>query len=241
MNGAHVKSSESPWGTRLRAVRESRGLSRNRLAEMAGLTNTTIWRIEKGEIDARPASRIRILRALGFSDEDSFLNPSTQTQTLVVGTKVWNSDGRVDDLRSSEARLLPVYRWGACGDPRKQEIAPDPESLEYPPLGKENLIGPHGFAVHVNGRSMINRKIDDGDIVWVNPDKPPRIGRIVCARVWSLDGTDCGIVIKVLKSSAEGELWGDGEGDFGANPVLGSRFEILGPVVWIQPRGYPPD
>jgi len=150
-------------------------------------------------------------------------------------------EGRLEDLRSSEATLLPVYRWGACGDPLNVESAPDPEALEYAPIGKELLVGRRGFGVRVMGKSMINRRIDDGDTVWINPDKPCRIGRPVLARVWDLEERETGMAIKVLKNSQEGTLWGDGEDEEGRNPVLCSRFQLIGPVVWVSPKGYPAD
>ena len=88
---------------------------------------------------------------------------------------------------------------------------------------------------------MINRKIDDGDVCWINPDKPYRVGRLVLARTWDRDDCEIGMTIKVYKNNGEGDLWGDGEGEDGTNPVLCSRYEIIGPVVWISPKGYPPD
>jgi SOS-response transcriptional repressor LexA len=137
---------------------------------------------------------------------------------------------------------LPVFRWGACGDPRDQESAPDPTDRDYPPLGKERLIGAAGFAVQVRGESMANRHIHDGDTVWINPDRPVRLGRPVLARVWAADGTEVGMVVKVLKRDDGGErLWGDGEGEEGSNPVICSRYDLIGPVVWVEPAGFPPN
>lgn len=244
------------WASRLREARERRGWSRHRLAVEAGVTTSTIWRMEKGDTEPQALSKTKVLRALGFSDEHTFLNQPTlvglavgRASTLGVlnavgprwGSVMPNVEGRLDDLRGPEATLLPIYRWGACGDPLNVESAPDPEELDYPPLGKERLVGPRGFGLKVKGRSMINRRIDDGDICWVNPDKPCRVGRPVLARVWDVDGDETGMVIKVLKSNLEGVLWGDGEGEDGCNPVLCSRYELIAPVVWVAPRGYPPD
>jgi len=87
---------------------------------------------------------------------------------------------------------------------------------------------------------MTNRRINDGDTAWINPDQKPRIGRVVAALAWNLDGDECGNVIKIWRDSQpEGALWSDGEE--GRIPLPCSRYELLGPVVWISPRGYPPD
>jgi transcriptional regulator with XRE-family HTH domain len=247
------------WASRLRELREWNGLSRHELAVKAGVTATTIWRIEKGEHEPRTISKLRIIHALGFTDEDAFfkdfkaatgVTPTVTTSpdgTLILEATHpnWtpNAEGRLEDLRIPEAGLLPIYNWGACGDPRNSDSAPDPSDLEYPPIGKERLVGMHGFAIRVRGSSMTNRKIHDGDIVWVNPDMAPRIGRIVAARTWNLDGGECGTVIKVWRKNEEGgdELWGDGEDEEGRDHIIFGRMDILGPIVWISPQGYPPE
>jgi transcriptional regulator with XRE-family HTH domain len=246
------------WGNRLREVRQLRGISRHELAVRAGVTATTIWRMEKGENEPRPISKTRVLRALGYPSEDAFFKAFIRATgvipTVTVGadgsqtleaTRTWapNTDGRIEDLRPPEAGLLPIYNWGACGDPRNTHSAPDPSDLEYPPIGKEKLVGLRGFGIRVKGKSMTSRRIGDGDIVWVNPDKSPRIGRIVAARTWNLDGEECGTVIKVWRKTTDGldELWGDGDDEEGKDCIVFSRMEILGPVVWIQPQGFPPE
>lgn len=221
------------------------------------MTATTIWRMEKGGTEPRSISKTRVIRALGFPDESAFYGQSFQAMNGITPTITINSDGsrtleaswtsnveaHVDDLRTPETRLLPIYCWGACGDPRTVDSAPDPSDLDYPPIGKERLVGPHGFGIRVKGKSMTNRRIYDGDIVWINPKQPPRIGRVIAARTWNLDGDECGTVIKVWRKSEEGvdQLWGDGEDDEGQDCIACSRFESLGPVVWISPQGFPPD
>ena len=54
---------------------------------------------------------------------------------------VANVVGSLESLRGHAAQLLPVFRWGSCGDPRDRESPPDPDHLEYPPPGRESLIG----------------------------------------------------------------------------------------------------
>jgi hypothetical protein len=87
---------------------------------------------------------------------------------------------------------------------------------------------------------MANRQIHDGDIVWINPDRPPRLGRPVAAEAWDIDDQYLGMVIKVWASRDGIEaLWSDSDVD-GRNPTLCRRFKILGPVVMITPKSYPP-
>ncbi len=50
-------------------ARRKAGLSQRALAERAGITQATIARIEKGEIDPRSDTVVRLLRACGFELE----------------------------------------------------------------------------------------------------------------------------------------------------------------------------
>lgn len=244
------------WAERLRQVREDRGLTRSQLATLVGMSTTTIWRMEGGKTQTSTVVRNRIVFALGYPDEETFLRSaagSGKVNTVVEaihGARVRgltgrahgtsNVVGRLDDLRTSEARLLPVYQWGACGDPREVNSAPDPIDRVYAPLGAERLVGPQGFGVLVRGDSMTNRSVLDGDRVWVNPELPPRLGRMVLARIWDHEDYEQGMVVKIWRDG-EGfpRLWSDGAEDTG--PVACGRFEVIGPVVWIEPAGFTPD
>src|SRR5204862_2775010 len=100
-----------------------------------------------------------------------------------TGRLVGNVLGGLEQVRPAGARPLPVFRWGACGDPRDQESPPDPDHLEYPPPGRETLIGPSGFGVVVKGDSMAARGFHDGDLVWVNPYRSYSVGYVLLALV----------------------------------------------------------
>src|SRR5215470_9103482 len=125
--------------------------------------------------------------------------PTSETPNAAVRNVV----GVVDQLRAPNARLLPVFRWGACGDPRDQDSPPDPDHLEYPPPGRETLIG-NGFGVVVKGDSMAGRGIYDGDVVWVNPERPYAVGKVVLALVSDVGG-ESGMVVKTYARTEVGE------------------------------------
>lgn len=148
-----------------------------------------------------------------------------------------NVRGRTEDLRGPGAKPLPIYRWGSLGDPRDVMSAPSPDREDYPPTGREGLIGPNGFGVEVRGESMVGRDIRDGDIVWVNPDRRWRLGGVVLALVDAGDG-DSGMVVKTYSEADVGECLMS-EPDSGKELLACREFKIIGPVVWIQ-RGFPP-
>jgi SOS-response transcriptional repressor LexA len=132
---------------------------------------------------------------------------------------------------------LPVYRWGSAGDPRDRAQSPYPDHEEYPPVGKESLVGPNGFGVMVKGDSMTGRGLHDGDVVWVNPDRPYRDGGIVLGRLYDKDEseTELGMVVKTYTGSGLHSSDCNGTGI-----VNGGRFTVIGPVVWISPAGFAP-
>jgi SOS-response transcriptional repressor LexA len=146
-------------------------------------------------------------------------------------TLVSNVVGNVDQLRPVGAVPLPVYKWGACGDPRDQESPPDPDHLEYPPPGRETLIGPNGFGVMVKGDSMAARGIYDGDVVWVNPERPIAVGKVVLALVTDAMG-ESGMVVKTFARTEVGDCLLS-ETAQGRSPVVCREFKIIGPVVGI--------
>jgi transcriptional regulator with XRE-family HTH domain/SOS-response transcriptional repressor LexA len=142
--------------------------------------------------------------------------------------------GSVEQLRSVGARPLPVFRWGACGDPRDQLSPPDPDRLEYPPPGRETLIGSSGFGVVVKGDSMAGRGIHDGDVVWVNPERAYGLGKVVLALVSDVDGEagEAGMVVKTFARTEVGDCLLS-ETAAGRSPVVCREFKVIGPVVGV--------
>ena len=139
--------------------------------------------------------------------------------------------GGLEQLRPAGTRPLPVFRWGSCGDPRDRESPPDPDHLEYPPAGRDTLIGPTGFGVVVKGESMAGRGIYDGDIVWVNPERPYQLGKVVLALVSDVNGA-AGMVVKTYAHTDVGECLLS-ETTSGRSPVVCREFKIIGPIVGI--------
>lgn len=68
-------------GSRIRAIRESQGLSIRDLADMADLNKSQIVRIESGQSDPHYTTLLRIADALGISVGD-LVNVSKGADTL---------------------------------------------------------------------------------------------------------------------------------------------------------------
>lgn len=202
-------------GERVQRARKRANLTQRQLAVTANTSKEWVSRIERG-LAERPGHHIlnRIAAVLGAD--------------VIPPVGDYNVVG---PLSKVEARLVPVYMWGAAGDPRSVSDSPDPDHEEHAPIGKESLVGAKGFGVVVRGESMAERGIHDGDIVWINPERPVRRGRPVLARVW--DDFNGGMVVKSLvEYDGHEELWSEGDvrGRFDC-----SKFDVIGPVVGISP------
>jgi SOS-response transcriptional repressor LexA len=224
-------------GQRIAGLRQALGWSQRRLAEAAGVSHGYIALIELGRLPSPGKFRLdAIARALGLRTSDALLGaapprPAEEGPPSAAANGALNVLGALDLVRAPGARPLPVFRWGSCGDPRDRESPPDPDHLEYPPPGRETLIGPNGFGVVVKGESMAGRGIFDGDTVWVNPERPYQLGKIVLALVTDAQG-DSGMVVKTYARSDVGECLMS-ESAQGRSPVVCYEFKIIGPVVGI--------
>jgi len=231
-------------GQRIAALRREHGWSQRRLAEVAGVSHGYIALLELGRLPSPGKFRLdSVARALSLRTSDALLAPTLLSISALpavppVGGHAPSGNGlganvvgNLDSLRPAGARPLPVFRWGACGDPRDQESPPDPDHLEYPPPGRETLIGPNGFGVVVKGESMAGRGIFDGDVVWVNPERPYAVGKVVLALVSDVGG-ESGMVVKTFARTEVGECLLS-ETAAGRSPVVCREFKIIGPVVGI--------
>jgi transcriptional regulator with XRE-family HTH domain len=234
-------------GQRVAHLRRARGLSQRRLAEAAGVSHGYIALLELGRLASPGTFRLdAIARALGLRTSESLRSVQDArpgANAAIIDAEVVqplraeapapnvNVAGTLEQLRGSEARLLPVFRWGSCGDPRDRESPPDPDHLEYPPPGRETLIGPNGFGVMVKGESMAGRGIHDGDVVWVNPERPYAVGKVVLALVSVVDA-EPGMVVKTYARTEVGDCLVS-ETDTGRSPVICTEFKVIGPVVGI--------
>ncbi|MCA1648094.1 MAG: helix-turn-helix domain-containing protein [Chloroflexi bacterium] len=237
-------------GQRIAALRHQHGWSQRRLAEAAGVSHGYIALLELGRLPSPGKFRLdAVARALNLRTSDALLGPTppsvgresptplhqrpTPIGRFASGTAIesLNVLGGLEQLRPAGARPLPVFRWGSCGDPRDRESPPDPDHLEYPPAGRDTLIGPNGFGVVVKGESMAGRGINDGDIVWVNPERPYQLGKVVLALVSDAGGA-AGMVVKTYAHTDVGECLMS-ETTTGRSPVVCREFKVIGPVVGI--------
>src|SRR5437016_3690674 len=225
-------------GLRIAGLRHAAGWSQRRLADAAGVSHGYISLLERGRLPSPGKFRLdAVARALNLRTSDALL--AAAPPPIIVEPRrratepsdTVNVVGGLDQLRPAGSRPLPVFRWVSCGDPRDRESPPDPDHLEYPPAGRDTLIGPNGFGVLVKGESMAARGIYDGDVVWVNPERPYQLGKVVLALVSDASG-EAGMVIKTYARTDVGECLLS-ETAQGRSPVVCREFKVIGPVVGI--------
>lgn len=66
----------SLWGTRLREARRARGLTQPQLAEMAGVAQQSVSKVERGEACPHDRVKLQLAHALGVSPGSLFPWPS---------------------------------------------------------------------------------------------------------------------------------------------------------------------
>lgn len=220
-------------GERIAALRRANGWTQRRLAEAAGVSNGYIALLELGRLPSPGKFRLdAIARALNLRTSDALIaEVHALAAAAASDSPLLNVVGTLDQVRAVGARQLPVFRWGSCGDPRDRESPPDPDRLEAPPPGRETLIGANGFGVVVKGDSMAGRGIHDGDVVWVNPERPYGLGKVVLALA-SDGGSETGMVVKTYARTEVGECLVS-ETDSGRSPLVCREFKVIGPVVGI--------
>lgn len=206
-------------------------ISQRALAERAGMDESGLSRLLSRTQGARLDTIRKIADALGV----------TPGQLLLAGTpyRPESAEPAANSERRSTLRPLPVFSYAAAGDPTSIDDRPIPVGYHVPPPGKELVIGPNGFGVEVRGDSMIGAGINDGEIVWVNPEMRPRPEKPVVAFVkdcatdpgWSRED---GIVVK-LYSRRQGSSYGlMGHGVDGMRWLDCREARVIGPVVGIS-------
>ena len=263
--GSWVEEAET-IGRRLRTLRGAR--SQIDVAVEAGISRVYLSELERGK-RPRPRRALleRLAEALGATLEEIGVPPVVDTP-IPSGTVLSQPEpeaggedepGRegVEAAPVANAVAVPagtpimyrVYRAGTVGDPRRPETAPSPLALERVPVGKEAIVGERGFAVMVRGDHLGAWHLKDGDLCWINPDRPARVGHLVGVEVHDQTGR-AGMGVYELEEVVQPGPAREGGGPTvegrryqlldrpsrAATPevVPVRRFTVLGPVVGIQ-------
>lgn len=102
-NGDPTSEVDSAFGAKISAVRTAKGISQRELARRSGMSHTTLWLIEKGDVSPSLSSVVRLLDALGVSMSEFFADkPATEDQLFFKSREL------IKLVRSKSVQLLQV-------------------------------------------------------------------------------------------------------------------------------------
>jgi SOS-response transcriptional repressor LexA len=191
-------------GTLLRNLRLRRGLSQFDLASASGINNSYLSRIENGE--RRPSPKIlkrfseilqypydELVVKSGILSEDfvrsttpagRLQGESTTAQLQQLITNLQAGAGLPASAHPMAKRGVPVFDTVPAGLLKEANVVETYDDVPKLILTDEELgFDPQAFALVVQGDSMIDAGILDGDIVIVSPNTPLGQGEIGVVQV----------------------------------------------------------
>ena len=138
-------------GNRIKNLRVQSNLSQSELAEMIGTIKQTIYKYETGIITNIPTDKITQLAKI-FKVSPAYL--------MGWDTEEENIFDKYDNLSPIKLKKFPLLGEIACGEP----IWADEEKESYV---MANMDIKADFCLTAKGDSMINARINDGDIVFI--------------------------------------------------------------------------
>lgn len=151
-------------GKRMQERRKELGISADMLAEHLGVSRSTIFRYENGDIEKVPANLL--------SDIAKFLKTS---ETFLMG---WDdvSEATILNIYPIELKRFPLLGEIACGVPKYAN-----EDRESYIMAGTNINA--DFCLKAKGDSMVNARIQDGDIVFIKQQDIVENGEIAAVIV----------------------------------------------------------
>ena len=157
---------------RIRDLREKLGMTQEELALKTGYkSRSTINKIEKG------------LRDINQSQIELFANALETTPAYLMG---WEDESNMiqprfknaEIIKSVRKKKIPLIGSIACGSPMLNFN--DTDEIEYIDAD-ENICA--DFALKCVGDSMINARIEDGDLVFIDKDAHIKDGDIAAVSI----------------------------------------------------------
>lgn len=186
-------------GTLLRNLRLRRGMSQFELASAAGINNSYLSRIENGERRPSPKILKRFSEILDYPyDElviksgilsEEFVRSTPPSTQLAADPRSHALQDLVQNLQQHPAaigtavaaprRAIPVFDTVPAGLMKEANVVEAYEDVEKLVLSEDELgYDPQAFALIVQGDSMIEAGIFDGDVLIVSPNTKVADGEI---------------------------------------------------------------
>lgn len=194
-------------GTLLRNLRLRRGMSQFDLARSAGINNSYLSRIENGERRPSPKILKRFSEILQYPYDELVVTSGILSEEFVrstppigqpvpqpTDTTMQTLQQLVQQLQAGMSsaprastgvkRSIPVFDTVPAGLLKESNVVEAYQDMEQLVLSEEELAyDPRAFALVVQGDSMIDMGILDGDVVIVSPNTPVGPGEVGVVQV----------------------------------------------------------
>jgi len=154
-------------GQNLRKYRKLAGMTQRQLAEAVGVKHNTISDWETGRTSPDTSEIVLLCNALAIS-ADMLLGTFTEQDYSAIL--------QIDGIVPIETQKIPLLGTIAAGEP----IYAEKEFECYVECGVEIKAD---FALRVKGDSMINARINDGDIVFIRRQQTVHHGEIAAVQI----------------------------------------------------------
>lgn len=144
-------------GEKIRQLRKQKGLTQEQLGDLIGVKKSAIAKYENNRVEnLKRATISKLAKALDVSPAEFVMDTSTPTISLDIGINAisWNN------ISPITTQKIPVLGEIRCGEPTFAQE----ERLLYVMVGAEVKAD---FALICRGDSMIDARINDGDIVFI--------------------------------------------------------------------------
>ena len=214
-------------GNRIRAARENAGLSQAELGREFGWSQSNISDIERGITGIEAIDLFRMAAVLG-RPLSYFLGSETNAERLEsrlrqVASELEQARKHLQEVvpYAGEWVWLPLIGTVPGRYPEWQE---EHEAEEFYPCSVEQIKKRDGaYALRVKGDSMMERRILDGDIIFVDAKRQAQPGDVVLAR------KDEEVALRIYKEDAKGPFLKEGNQGY---PILRLKdARVLGVVV----------
>lgn len=158
-------------GKRIHAVRDEKQMTLQEIANDVGVARSTIQRYESGNIEN---IKLPVVEAIARSLQvnTGWLLGKTETKHLPVSAHL----GAFDNLFPISVQRIPMLGEIACGEP----VFANEERESYVLAGTDVKSD---FCLKAKGDSMINARIFDGDIVFIQKQSMVENGEIAAVVV----------------------------------------------------------
>lgn len=159
-------------GERIKLAREKIGMSQVDMADKIGVSKQNLYKYERGLVTNIPSDKIELIGKLtGVSPAYLMGWDATDTE----------EESLPPNCFPIQKKTFPLLGDIACGEPLLID-----EQIEAYVTASDDIHA--DFCIRAHGDSMINARINDGDIIFIRKQPTVENGQIAAVRVEDIDG-----------------------------------------------------